>query len=80
MNPMPHLAGANPGRARHWWLRTGARDTDTSPTVVGNLDAALRRLGDGINTRFYWDAGHGANEDADAFLTWIATVTGHPRA
>jgi acetyl esterase/lipase len=80
MNPMPFLAEANPGRARHWWLRTGARDTDTSHTVVGNLDATLRRLGDRVNTRFYWDAGHGANEDADAFLDWIATVTGHERA
>ncbi|MCU0909360.1 MAG: hypothetical protein MUF73_18475 [Rhodobacteraceae bacterium] len=74
-----NLFGKGPTRARHWWLRTGARDTDTSHTVVGNLDAALRRLGDRVNTHFHCDARYGANEDADAFLTWIATVTGHLR-
>ncbi|MGL4312271.1 MAG: subtype B tannase [Paracoccaceae bacterium] len=74
MNPMPALFDANPARSRHWWFRLGAKDTDTSLTVVGNLDALARKLGDNVSTRYYWDAGHGANEDAADFLSWIAAI------
>lgn len=79
MNPMPALAASNPGRSKHWWFRLGAKDTDTSLSIVGNLDAQTRALGDNVSTRYYWDAGHGANEDATAFLAWIATVTGYTK-
>ena len=77
MNPMGHLLAANPARTRHWWLRVGAKDTDTALSVVGNLDAAARKLGDSVSTRFYWDAGHGANEDAEDFALWIKSITGY---
>lgn len=77
MNPMIFLAEDNPGRARHWWIRVGAKDSDTSLTVVGNLAAMLENLGDQVDTRLYWDAGHGANEDAAAFTAWIGAVTGY---
>lgn len=74
MNPMVYLAEGHEGRARHWWLRLGAKDTDTSLTVAGNLDARLRGLGDAVDTRFYWDEGHGANTDAAAFIAWIKSL------
>jgi len=77
MNPMGFIADANPGRARHWWIRVGTKDSDTSLTVVGNLAAALENLGDDVDARMYWDAGHGSNEDAEAFITWIADSTGY---
>ncbi len=78
MNPMPALRAANPARSKHWWFRLGAKDSDTSLSVVGNLDAQTRALGDSVDTRYYWDAGHGANEDAQAFLAWISKATGYP--
>ena len=74
MNPMHWLAEGHGGRARHWWLRVGAKDTDTSLTVVGNLEARLRGLGDAVDARFYWDEGHGANTDAAAFIDWIKAL------
>ena len=74
MNPMAWLAEGHAGRARHWWLRVGAKDSDTSLTVVGNLEARLRGLGDAVDTRFYWDEGHGANIDAAAFIDWIKAL------
>ncbi|BBC34876.1 hypothetical protein SGFS_061700 [Streptomyces graminofaciens] len=77
MNPMPFLAKANPGRAKHWWIRVGTKDSDTSLTVVGNLAAKLENLGDDVDAAMYWDAGHGANEDAADFIKWIAKVTGY---
>jgi hypothetical protein len=77
MNPMPALAAANPKRSRHWWFRLGAKDSDTAHSVVGNLDAQTHFLGDNVNTRYYWDAGHGANEDVGDFLKWIGEITDH---
>jgi acetyl esterase/lipase len=71
MNPMGFIRDGNPGRARRWWIRVGAKDTDTSLTVVGNLATALENAGDHVDTAIYWDAGHGANEDAEAFIRWI---------
>ena len=77
MNPMPFLLDGNPGRSRHWWLRVGTSDTDTSLTVLANLAAAAAKLGDEVNASMYWDAGHGANEDAGAFIQWISDLTGY---
>ncbi|MGW1716140.1 subtype B tannase [Streptomyces sp. NPDC002156] len=77
MNPMPFIAKRNPSRAKHWWIRVGTKDSDTSLSVVGNLAASLEQLGDDVNALMYWDSGHGANDDAADFITWIAKVTGY---
>lgn len=77
MNPMPFLKEGNPGRARNWWIRVGAKDSDTALTVTANLAAAAQSQGDRVDLRYYWDAGHGANEDAAAFVGWIREVTGY---
>ncbi|MEU1178164.1 subtype B tannase [Streptomyces sp. NPDC005820] len=78
MNPMHHLAGrANPHRAKHWWIRVGTKDSDTSLSVAANLATRLTDLGDDVNTSYYWDAGHGADLDPGDFITWIGKVSGH---
>jgi hypothetical protein len=79
MNPMYFLGRDNPGRARHWWIRVGTKDSDTSLTVVGNLAAKLENLGADVNAAMYWDAGHGSNEDAGDFIAWIRGITGYAR-
>lgn len=41
MNPMYHLVDKpNSGRSKHWWIRLGTKDSDTSLTVSANLAAA----------------------------------------
>ncbi|MFI5794116.1 subtype B tannase [Streptomyces sp. NPDC051677] len=78
MNPMHFLTGKpNAGRSKHWWIRLGTKDSDTSLTVSANLAAAANGLGDDVNHLYYWDEGHGANTDPGDFITWIAKVTGH---
>ncbi|MFD7474460.1 subtype B tannase [Streptomyces sp. NPDC059837] len=78
MNPMFHLVDqANGNRSKHWWIRLGTKDSDTALTVAGNLAARLKNLGDDVDTSYYWDAGHGADEDPGDFIEWIATVTGY---
>ncbi|MEV0638733.1 subtype B tannase [Streptomyces sp. NPDC050619] len=77
MNPMYHLGQRNPNRSKHWWIRLGTKDSDTSLTVSANIAAAADNLGDDVNHFYYWDEGHGANTDPADFLTWIAKVSGH---
>ena len=71
MNPMYHIAAKNPGRSKHWWIRLGTKDSDTSLTISTNLTASLVMLGDKVDHLMYWDQGHGANDDADDFLAWV---------
>ncbi|MFJ9706444.1 subtype B tannase [Streptomyces sp. NPDC101234] len=78
MNPMYHLVEkVNDHRSRHWWIRLGTNDSDTSHVISANLAARLDDLGDDVNHLYYWDQGHGANTDPGDFITWIAEVTGH---
>ena len=74
MNPMGFILDRNPQRAQHWFLRVGAKDTDTSFSIVSNLASALSNAGDAVDTSYYWDAGHGANEDPDAFIAWVKSL------
>ncbi|MGW2961692.1 subtype B tannase [Streptomyces sp. NPDC001220] len=77
MNPMFHLVEkVNERRSKHWWIRLGTNDTDTSHVISANLAARLDDLGDDVNHLYYWDQGHGANTDPGDFITWIAEVTG----
>ncbi|MEV0743388.1 subtype B tannase [Streptomyces sp. NPDC050549] len=77
MNPMHFIGQKNAARSKNWWIRVGTSDTATSLTVVGNLAASLENLGDHVNALMYWDGGHGANEDPDDFIKWIAQITGY---
>ena len=80
MNPMHHLAEkVNGRRSKHWWIRLGTNDSDTSHVISANLAAAASGLGDEVNHLYYWDEGHGANTDPGDFITWIAKVTGFKR-
>jgi hypothetical protein len=81
MNPMHHLVDQpNAGRTKHWWIRLGSSDSDTALTVSANLAAAADQLGDDVSHLYYWDAGHGANEDAGDFIEWIAKTAGYKSA
>lgn len=78
MNPMPFLVEqANPHRAKHWWIRLGTNDSDTSHTVSANLAAAANGLGDDVSHLYYWDEGHGANSDPGDFIEWIAKISSY---
>ncbi|WUR82849.1 Tat pathway signal sequence domain protein [Streptomyces phaeochromogenes] len=79
MNPMHFIEKRNPARSKHWWIRVGTKDSDTSLTVVGNLALSLENLGDDVDAFMYWDGAHGSNEDPADFMAWIAKVTGYKK-
>jgi hypothetical protein len=76
MNAMYFIRQNNAGCAKNWWLRQGTSDAHTSQTVIVNLATSLENLSKNVNTFLYWDAGHGADEDAEAFIAWMRELTG----
>ncbi len=76
MNPMYFILRDHPRMAEHWWIRLGTSDAHTSFTVAANLVASLENRGKNVSALMYWDAGHGADLDAEDFVAWIAKTTG----
>lgn len=76
MNPISFIGRNNSGCAKYWWLRQGTSDNHTSQTVIANLAASLENRNKDVNIRLYWDAGHGADQDAEDFIAWIGHITG----
>jgi hypothetical protein len=76
MNAMYFIGQNNSGCAKNWWLRQGTSDAHTSQTVIANLATSLENRNYNVNTSLYWDAGHGADQDAEDFIAWVGTLTG----
>ena len=79
MNAMYFIGQDNSGCTKNWWLRQGASDNHTSQTVIANLATSLENQNKNVNTFLYWDAGHGADQDAEEMVTWIGKVTGYKK-
>ena len=77
MNAMYFVSQNNSSCAKYWWLRQGTSDNHTSQTVIANLAASLENKNKNVNTWLYWDAGHGANEDPENFISWMGNSTGY---
>ena len=77
MNPMHFIAENSAESADYWWIRHGSLDRDTSLSVIINLALNLENAGKEVDTALYWDAGHGADEDPEAFMAWIGRITGY---
>ena len=80
MNAMYFIDQDNNDCSQYWWLRQGTSDNHTSQTVIANLATSLENQGKEVNTFLYWDAGHGADQDAEEFISWMGSLTGFSRA
>jgi hypothetical protein len=80
MNAMYFIGQNNKDCAGYWWLRQGSSDNHTSQTVIANLAASLENRSKEVNTFLYWDAGHGADQDAEDFIAWMGNITGFSKS
>lgn len=74
MNPMDFVSAANPGIARHWYIRHGAEERDTSFLVPVNLATRLRNAGYDVNFALPWNRPHSGDYNLDDLLRWIESV------
>jgi hypothetical protein len=72
INALPYI-GKTDGITRHWRIRNGARDRDTSFTVAYNMSRALKADANvkTVDFALHWDQGHAGNYDVLNAFTWI---------
>ncbi|MFC6191513.1 subtype B tannase [Dyadobacter subterraneus] len=76
LNAMYFIGQKNEGCVKYWWLRQGTSDAHTSQTVMANLAACLENNQKEVDSALYWDAGHGADQDPEEFITWMGKISG----
>ncbi|MBQ6717069.1 MAG: alpha/beta hydrolase [Clostridia bacterium] len=69
LNPMTQLNA--PGLTRHWRIRHGAYDRDTSLAIPFLLAAALQMHGCNVDFRFPWGLPHSGEYDLPELFDWI---------
>jgi hypothetical protein len=76
MNPMYFIGAKNPSIAGYWFIRDGAKATDTSAVVIVDLATSLENLlgSSHVDAWEYWDGGHAVNLDPDKFMAWVASI------
>jgi hypothetical protein len=72
IHALPYI-GKTDGITKHWRIRNGARDRDTSFTVAHNLSRALKADAKvkTIDYALQWDTGHAGNYDVQSAFSWI---------
>lgn len=74
MNPMPFIREGKSGIARHWYIRHGAKDRDTSFLVPVNLATRLRNAGYDVDFALPWNRPHSGDYNLDDLFRWIDSV------
>lgn len=74
MNPMDFISEGRVGTARHWYIRHGAKDRDTSFLVPLNLATRLRNSGYDVDFALPWNRPHSGDYNLDDLFKWIEKV------
>jgi hypothetical protein len=75
MNPMPFLSGAKESDgARHWYIRHGSIDRDTSFQMQLLLALQAEDAGCDVNFRLAWEKGHTGDYDLEELFGWINSL------
>ena len=79
MNPMNFITDDQATKAKHWYIRHGARDRDTSFCVPVNLATKLMNCGLDVNFFLPWNRPHSGDYNLDDLFCWIARITADAR-
>ena len=71
MNPMHYALASEARIARHWRIRQGTMDRDTSLAIPVLLAAALRQRGLDVDLALPWDRPHSGDYDLEELFDWI---------
>lgn len=74
MNPMNFIREDKSGIARHWYIRHGAKDRDTSFLVPVNLATRLSNCGYDVDFALPWNRPHSGDYNLDNLFRWIESV------
>ncbi|RRK10560.1 tannase [Lactiplantibacillus garii] len=71
VDPVSQLLSGQTTVAKHWRIRHGAADRDTSFAIPLILATVLRQRGADVDLAFPWDVPHSGDYDLGALFSWI---------
>lgn len=71
MNPMPYIADKAADTAKHWRIRHGSCDRDTSLAISALLTLTLRQQGCQVDYHIPWGLPHSGDYDLVELFAWI---------
>lgn len=74
MSPMNFIGHNGDGTARHWYIRHGAKDRDTSFLVPVNLATRLLNEGYDVDFALPWNRPHSGDYNLDDLFRWISCI------
>lgn len=75
MNAMSYIGTSGATTSRHWRIRHGTRDRDTSLAVPAILATTLLNKGYDVDFALPWDRPHSGDYDLDALFSWMDRIT-----
>ena len=72
MNPLSYIGKAD--TAKHWRIRHGAFDRDTSLAIPVILAVSLKNAGCNVDFRLPWGLPHSGDYDLEQLFAWIDQI------
>lgn len=75
LNPMYYIGAKGAATARHWRIRHGTVDRDTSLAIPSILATTLANRGYDVDFALPWDRPHSGDYDLDELFAWIDRIS-----
>ncbi len=74
LNPMHYIGAAGTQTAKHWRIRHGSKDKDTSLAIAVMLATYLQNKGYAVDLELPWDRPHSGDYDLDELFQWTDSL------
>lgn len=75
MNPMNYIGTKGTATSRHWRIRHGSMDKDTSLAIPVILATKLQNSGYNVDLALPWDRPHSGDYDLEELFGWIEKIS-----
>lgn len=74
MNPLNYIKDTQAVTTKHWRIRHGERDRDTSIAISAILTLSLQMQGCEVDYHLPWDTPHAGDYDLEELFAWIDSI------
>ena len=75
LNPMSYIDGEKTTLSKHWRIRHGAIDSDTSVAISAILSTTLKNKGFDVDYAVPWGVPHSGDYDLDELFAWMEKIS-----
>lgn len=74
LNPICYIQDSQATCAKHWWIRHGSNDRDTSLAIPVILELSLQNAGAEVDFKLPWGLPHSGDYDLPELFAWIDSL------